>query len=242
MTKQLLILVAGGALVCFVSFSLLNIVGGFHGPPWRHGMVWSGTWDDRAVGPDVTRDLPWTGGDRLDIGYPAEITFTQGPQAKFTVTGPKGLVDVLRMDGDALDTPDDTDDFPFFMHHHSHRRLKITITGPSLHEFHMSGAEKLTLVNFDQDSLILHCSGAADVRGQGKAKRLEAHVSGAGHLDLGDLPIDDAEVSFSGAGDATLDPKTSAEISISGAGHVKLKTKPANLQTHISGFGSVETP
>ncbi|MEI9890041.1 MAG: hypothetical protein WDN45_04830 [Caulobacteraceae bacterium] len=48
-----------------------------------------------------------------------------------------------------------------------------------MHEFHLSGAQKLSLRNFDQDDLEVHISGAGDVEGQGKARRLEAHISGA---------------------------------------------------------------
>jgi hypothetical protein len=230
---------AAGALVCVACFTLLGLMGGLdravRGMPW-HG-AWRGDWRD--AGPQTSRDLPFAGGQRLDIAYPAEITVTQGPQPRFTVTGPKGLIDRLRLEDGVLKSDDEPG---FLFGRHRHGRLRIDIVTPDTREFHLAGAEKLTIRGYDQDSLTLHASGAADVQAQGKARRLEVHVSGAGHFDLGELPVDDAEVAISGAGDATLDPHVSADISISGAGHVKLKTKPANLQTHISGFGSVEQP
>jgi hypothetical protein len=234
MTKTLLILVAAGALISIACFSLLGAMGGFHhfrGPaPWRSVAS--------LDGPTTSRNLPFAGGERLDMSYPAEITMTQGPQPRFTVTGPKGLVDQLSLDGAHLKTPDEGG-FPFAFNR-PHGKLSIDIVSPNTHEFHFSGAEKLSIRNFDQDSLVVHSSGASDVDAQGKAKRLEVHVSGAGEMDLGALAVDQAEVHISGAGDATIDPHVSAEVSISGAGHVKLKTRPANLQTHISGFGSVD--
>lgn len=242
MTKKLLVVVAVGALISMACFTFLSILGfpsKFDGPPWAGG--WRGNWRDdaRDPGPDVSRNLPFTGSERLDIAYPAEITVTQGPQARFTVTGPKDILDELRLDGGDLEGPDGPH---FRWGRHYRGRLRIDIVSPNTHEFHLAGADKLTLRNFDQDSLILHAAGAVDVDGQGKAKRLEAHISGAGHLDLGQLPVDDAEVSISGAGDASLDAHASAEVSISGAGHVALKSRPPRLETHISGFGSVDAP
>ncbi len=232
MVKKLLILVAAGAVVSFACFFVVNLTGGLR-PPWSH----HGSWKDYD-GPETSRTLPFAGAERLDISYPAEITVTQGPQARFTVTGPKDLLDDLSLTDGRLTGPDDG----FHFGHHHHGRLRIDIVSPNTHEFHMSGAEKLTLNNFDQDSLILSASGAADVKGAGRARRLEAHISGAGDLNLGDLPVDEAVISISGAGDAVLDARRSADISISGAGHVRLKTRPASLQTHISGFGSVDAP
>ena len=64
---------------------------------------------------------------------------------------------------------------------------------------------------------------------QGRAKRLETHIAGAGHLDMEQLPVDDAEVSISGAADASLDARNSSEVSISGAGHVQFKCRPVRI-------------
>jgi hypothetical protein len=118
-------------------------------------------------------------------------------------------------------------------------RLRIDIVSPNLHEFHLSGAQELHLNNFNQDSLILHASGAADVRGQGKARRLEAHISGAGDMKLDDLTVDEAEISISGAGDVRADARKSSEVHISGAGNVSLRCRPASVEVHKSGFGDV---
>jgi hypothetical protein len=85
-------------------------------------------------------------------------------------------------------------------------------------------------------------SGAAEVTAAGRARRTDLHISGAGDLNLAQLTMDDATVAISGAGSATLGPKSSADISISGVGGVKLLTRPASLHTHISGAGSITQP
>lgn len=238
MVKKLLVLMAASAIVSVVCFTVLGMMGGFqaiHRGSWG---AWGGWAEDgRDLGPDITRDLAYAGSERLDIGYPAEITYTQGDQPKFTVTGPQRLIDALRLnDGDLT-----TDNGPRFHWNRRHNsRLRIEITAPNLHEFHLSGAQKLTIRNYDQDELRIEGSGAADVDGQGKARRLDAHISGAGNLELTDLSVDDADVSISGAGDASVDARKMAEVSISGAGHVRLKCRPPQVIRHISGFGSVD--
>jgi hypothetical protein len=239
MIRKLLIVAAASGLVSIACFFCVHLMGGLHtnlgdfadGQSWGHSH-WGDRWDE-AAGPDVSKDLPWAGGAEIAIAYPSEVTYTQGPVAKFTVRGPQGLIDRMELEDGRLTGP-----------HHGHhgRKLQITIVSPDTHEFHLSGAQDLKIANYDQDVLILHVSGAADVHGQGKARRLEAHISGAGDLDLGDLPVQDAEVSISGAGDAKLDAKTSADVSISGAGSVRLKSRPPMFRSHISGFGSIDAP
>ena len=155
------------------------------------------------------------------------------------MTGPKAVVEALRLEDGALRGPDR---LSFHFGPHSHRDLKIQIVSPSTHDFHLAGAQRLKLVNFGQDSLTLTSAGAVDIEGQGQAKRLDATLSGASHLALGQLPVEAAVVSIAGAGDAEIDPRASADISISGAGHVGLRTRPPVLHTHVSGMGSVTQP
>jgi len=243
MIKKLLVVFAAAGLISMVCFSLLGILGGFpHSwggpPPWATG-DWDGDWRDhgRDQGAEISRNLPFTGSDQLEISYPAEITVTQGPEARFTVTGPQRLVDQLKLDDGVLSLPYDR---RFRWNRHNEGRLKIDIVSPNTHKFQLAGADKLTLKAFDQDTLILSLAGATAVEGQGKAKRLEAHIAGAGHLDLEQLSVDDAEVAIAGVADAVIDPHVSADISISGAGHVRLHTRPPSVRQHIFGPGSVD--
>jgi hypothetical protein len=249
MIKKLLVVFISAALISMVCFTLLGVMGGFpsnlNGPPWGNGdWGWRGgrhgEWN--PGGPVASRNLTYSGGYQLDINYPAEITVTQGAQPRFTVTGPQGLIDQLTLEDGALSGPHG----PRWNWGWNHapredRRLRIDIVTPDTHEFHLNGTQKLTLHGYDQDSLALYISGAADVGGDGKAKRLNAYISGAGHLDLEQLAVDDAHVSISGAGDASLNARNSADVSISGAGHVEFKCRPeGGLSQHISGFGSVD--
>ncbi len=246
MIKKLLVLMAAGAIVSIACFSVLAMMGGFqaiNNGPWNYG-PW-GDWRGgggrgRDPGPETTRDLAYSGSPRLDIYYPAEITYTQGDQPKFTVTGPQRVLDSLRLENGELTS----DNGPRFRwNRNNNGRLRIEITAPSLHEFHLSGAQRLSLRNYDQDELRIYGSGAANIDGEGKAQRLEVVISGAGHVDLQRLPVDDARVTISGAGDASLDARRSAEPTLSGAGHIDFKCRPpghSSYDDHKSGFGSID--
>jgi hypothetical protein len=244
MIKKLLVVFAAAGLISMACFTFLSILGGFpHGHGWD-GAPWDGgNWNGdrsghgRDAGPEISRNLPFTGSDQLEIHYPAEITVTQGPQARFTVTGPQRLLDQLKLDDGVLSGPYERH---FQWNHGYSGHLKIDIVSPNTHRFQLAGAEKLTLKGYDQDSLILNLAGATDVEGQGKAKRLEAHIAGAGHLDLAQLSVDEAEVSIAGVADADIDPHVSANVSIAGPGHVRLRTRPPSVSSHIFGPGSID--
>jgi hypothetical protein len=237
MIRRLLILVAVGALVSIACFSALSVTGGLRTMFARHdhGKIVIGDED----GPIETRDMPWAGSETLHIDNSAAVvTYIQGPTPKFTVTGPKSRVDQLGLNGDTLTGSD----IRFRFSDNDDGLIHITITSPNTHIFFLSGQENLTLTNYDQDSLTLNVSGASRIKGVGRAKHATIDLSGAGHLDLAAMPIDDLKLDISGAGSATVDPRQSADISISGAGHVGLLTRPSTLHSRIAGIGSVTTP
>jgi hypothetical protein len=248
MIKKLLVVMAASAVIAVACITVLGMIGGFqalNNGPWNWG-PWNDGRDGRDSGPESSRDLAYSGSTRLDIYYPADITYTQGDQPKFTVTGPQYLLDQLRLeDGDLrLDNGPGYRGRPRFRwngRYNGGGRLRIEITAPNLHEFYLSGAQQLHIKNFDQDNLLVQATGAADVQGQGKARRLEARISGAGDLKLEDLTVDDADITISGAGDVQADARKSARVQMSGAGDVHLKCRPASFDPHKSGFGDIST-
>jgi hypothetical protein len=246
MIKKLLVVMAAGVVVSLVCFSVLGMIGGFqalNNGPWNFGPFtdWRNGPDP---GPETTRDLAYAGSTRLNIYYPAEITYTQGDQPKFTVTGPQFLLDQLRLDDGELrlDNGGNYRGRPRFRwngRNNGDGRLRIEITAPNLHEFHLAGAQQLRIKAFNQDTLEVQASGAADVEGQGRARRLEARISGAGDLKFDDLTVDDADITITGAGDVHADARQSSQVHMSGAGDVHLKCRPPHYEDHKSGFGDV---
>lgn len=195
----------------------------------------------------ITRNLNWTGGSRLSIDVPAEVTYVQGAGNTITLTGPQALVEATVIEGDRLMLRKDSGVRKSFSLNWKDgelkvddNALKVTITAPNINDLSLSGAGNLILQNYDQPSLKVGVSGMGDIEGTGRTDSLTVYISGAGDAELGGLTSRDANVSVSGKGDATLFATGNVNVSVSGMGDVTLKTKPASLTSHISGMGKVD--
>jgi Putative auto-transporter adhesin, head GIN domain len=249
MMRVLTMIAVSGFLLCVVCLSAAVAIGGPDaiergvwdwGPDWD--WHWSGGhridhhgWRVREDGAQTTRTLTWTGGDTLDIQAPADVTFTQAPRpASVSVSGPRDAVDDVEIEDGRLRMRD-----PGFWHVGG---LKAVMTAPDVQRFVLSGAGKLDIEGYNRDLLDVDVSGAGDIRANGIAKTLKLEISGAGAADTGGLKNETAEVELSGAGHATIAPTALAKIEISGFGDVNLLTRPAQVESHVSGMGHVHQP
>ncbi|MFT3997795.1 MAG: DUF2807 domain-containing protein [Asticcacaulis sp.] len=200
------------------------------------------------VEPPVTKTLAWTGGERLLVDIPAEVVYTQGATPSVTINGDKLMTDRVRLENGRLflaDGPDvrSTVEFHFSsgnIEAHSNDALKIVITAPSVKDFEIVGSSDLRISAYDQPSLDLRISGSGSAEVSGRAKALKLEISGAGEADLRELTVEDADINISGSGDATIAPTGKVKVDVSGSGNVELATRPAQLDSKISGAGSVE--
>jgi hypothetical protein len=244
MTRTL-VLIAGASFVLAVAcLSGAVALGwnGVHRHGWGHG--WNINFDDDhgqhwirrvesgdAPGSTATREIAWTGGSEFDNDISADVQFTQAPgPAKLVVTGPKDAVDHIVLNGSHLDFQGDGSyDGP----------VKVTLTAPDVRHFGLSGSGDLTIANYAQDDLDIEVSGSGDVTGSGKAKSVKLDISGDSTVDLGALASDSAQAEISGSGKATIAPASAADLHISGDGEIDLKTRPAKLNSDVSGSGKI---
>ncbi|MFI4965842.1 MAG: GIN domain-containing protein [Caulobacterales bacterium] len=243
MIRVLVMIAVTGFLVSVVTLSTAIAIGGpdlltegaMNG--WRGGH-WGWSWSDDDQpwshgdrGAQATRDVAWTGGDTLDLDVPADVTYTQAPGAgKLVISGPqREVANVEVRDGHVR------------FAHHGRRRgdLTIVMTAPAVTRFNLSGSGKLAIEGYDQDKLSVDVSGDADVSATGQAKTLALSISGSGAADFTGLKVADANLDLDGSGDATLAPTGSATINISGSGDVTLLSRPARLESNVSGSGSI---
>jgi hypothetical protein len=182
-------------------------------------------------GPQATREIAWTG-ETLDVEMPAEVRFTQaeGP-AKLIARGPKSALDHLVVEGGHLHfdrTMNDVGD------------VTIELTAPKVTHFGLSGSGKLDIADYRQDTLDLRISGDAEITAKGSAKTVKLDISGSGNANLSDLAADGADVKITGSGQTRVGPKTWAKLDISGSGDVTLIGRPARVESHVSGSGSIQ--
>lgn len=246
MIRTLFMIAAAGFVLSLASFAAAIAIGGpdamargaWGAAPWIGSRHWDGDWDwdhdggdgGSSGGPAVTREIAWSGRDKVEFDVRADVTYTQaaGP-AKLVVTGPQGLIERLTVDGERV----------HFRGRTSYARVKIVMTAPNVTAFEVNGNDRLTIENYDQDRLTLDLSGSPEVTARGRAGELTLDISGSGQAELGELATERAAVDISGSGEATIAPRDRASIDISGSGEVVLLTNPPSLSTDVSGSGSI---
>ena len=192
--------------------------------------------------------LAWPGGNHLDVDLPGDVTYTQGATASVTVSGPKSLVDRVRIDGGRLYMIPGADPAESIHLSIDHGRvdatgpdtqLHVTMTAPSVTSFTVSGDGGLSVHDYNQPALDVTLSGSGAVDVDGHTNTLKLDQAGSGGVDLSSLVAQDADVSLSGSGSAEVHATGKAQIGISGSGTVALTAKPAALTTSIAGSGTV---
>jgi hypothetical protein len=191
--------------------------------------TWHKNHDDE--GPQTTRELAWNAADSLAVDLAAKVDYTQaqGP-AKLTISGPQSAVNDVEVEGGHIRYRDDTD------HDAS---LTITVSAPSVSSFEMDGSGELNIKGYKQDRLMLDLPGDANVTAAGEAKSVRLNIAGSADADLGQVKTRSAKVDITGSGDATVAPTELADIAIAGSGNVTLLTRPASLQSELTGSGRV---
>lgn len=199
--------------------------------------------------PAATRDIAWTGGDRLSVDLPGEVTYVQGATAGVRVTGPKSVVDRVRFqDGRlTLEGDDRGGDRGYIRWSGSGIRawseyddLRIVVTAPAVNTFDIGDDGHLSIRDYDQPTMILRLNGEGDADARGKTERLDLKVYGDGDADLHRLEVTDAVIQSSGDGETRAGPTGKVEVEITGDGDVNLMRRPAQLRQSSSGWGEVE--
>ncbi|MBX9576657.1 MAG: DUF2807 domain-containing protein [Caulobacteraceae bacterium] len=241
MIRNLLIIMGVGLVMAVVGIGGAFAVGGQ--TLIRDGWSWTWNHDGEWVrvshdgrgdrGPEITRTLEWTGGDRLIVDAPVDVVFTQGDVASVTAVGPQGRVDRLRLENGRL-SMDEQVGFGGWRD-----QVRVTITAPGVSAFEVDGSQSLSLRSIDVPTLRLSVSGSGDIDASGQAQSVNVDVSGSGEVDLTALTVADADVTVSGSGEVDVGPTGRATIDISGSGDVDLTRRPASVQSNVSGSGDV---
>ena len=246
MIRTLLIITGAGLVLCIAALSGAAVLGG--NDLARHGWEWTvrGGGEDRTIrferrtpGPSVTRNLSWTGGDRLQISVPGEVVYIQGETPSVVVTGQESLVDRIRLIDGRLEYDADDNTQHVFFGWSDGDRLRITVTAPSVTRFDVESWADLTIRSYDQPTIHLNVQGSGDVDAAGETETATIKISGSGDADLSALRVADAAVDLSGSGDLMVGPSGAARIDISGSGDVELTRRPTNLQQSASGSGEI---
>lgn len=200
------------------------------------------------VSPETVRTIEWTGGERLSVDVPGQVTYIQGDQPGIRITGPKDAVDKVRFsDGRLIMIDDDRSERGYIRWTGTGIRvwseteaLRVEITAPAVRTFEMGEHGRLKIRGYDQPTLDVTINGNGEVEADGRAPQVTVTVNGDGDTDLRRLEVVDAKVDLTGRGDVTVGPTGRADIDISGHGDVTLTRNPAQLNQSITGWGDVD--
>lgn len=248
-----LLIIAGAALVLAIA-SLSGAAGLAARDVDRNGGSWvihdgndviriDSVSGDRS--PPVSRSLAWSGGDRLSVDLPAEVTYVQGPEAGVVITGSQSIIDRVRVENGRVSLADGPNELTIrwrgggLSGWSESDNLKIVVTAPSVTRFDLAGSPSVTIRDYDQPTLSIDISGSGDLTATGKTAALDLDIAGSGEADLSTLVTTDATVGISGSGEARVAPTGTARLSVSGSGDITLTTRPAKLESSVSGSGDI---
>lgn len=106
-------------------------------------------------------------------------------------------------------------------------------------EFEVSGASKVS-GNISANDLEFEVSGASSIELSGTVDDITLEVSGASRVDMTDIPVNDADVSLSGASEATINVGGKLDIKLSGASRLYFYGNPTMGDTEVSGASTIK--
>ena len=200
--------------------------------------------------PIISRQLAWAG-ETLTVDLPIDVTYVQGPVPKVEISGPRDVVDRLRIVDGRIHMTEDEDshqdlyadsltiDRNGIRIHSNADQTRIVVTAPNVSSFKLDGSGDLEIQAYDQPALTLALNGSGDVNAVGKTTGLVVAAAGSGDAELDDLRALNAEIAISGSGNADISASNAVKIAISGSGDVNMNTQPTSETSTISGSGSV---
>ncbi len=102
-----------------------------------------------------------------------------------------------------------------------------------------SGSDNVTVKGLNTGKFSVTMSGSSDVELAGKAKSLEAGISGAGTLDAKNLKTEETGLNISGSGTANVYATEKLKVEIVGVGEVNYYGNPKKIDKQIIGVGNL---
>jgi hypothetical protein len=94
-------------------------------------------------------------------------------------------------------------------------------------------------MELDADEIQSRVSGSGEIDIAGKARKLDASISGSGTVYAYNLKTPDVSVKITGSGDARVYPTVSLYAGITGSGSVYYKGEP-KVDSDVTGSGRVK--
>jgi hypothetical protein len=217
---------------------------------WDHA-----SYREPAVTQPGRMEWAWDGGNKLAVGVPAVVHYSEQGAPRVVITGSDEMLRHVRF-GEGNIVMDNDGGFSW-----NHERLDITVTGAAVNNFIVAGSSKMLLGKLQRDSLSINDSGSGSaeldasvkgdtnliVSGSGKinfgalqAQHLQARISGSGSIQ-GTGHADSLDLNISGSGHFGDIASSRANVTMSGSGQAAIAPHD-EAHVNISGSGTVRMP
>lgn len=187
----------------------------------------------RGSGVAITETREIGSFDELALSGSGNIKVTIGEATPLTITADDNLLPLIetKVEGGRLSIRPTESINPS-------TEIVIVLGTPSLKHIRCSGATKLEVHDVKDEPLKIVVSGASTVHADGKTKRFEVTVSGAGDVYAADLKAEEVAITISGSGNAKVHAENKLKATISGSGNITYSGEPA-IEQVVSGAGTI---
>jgi len=118
--------------------------------------------------------------------------------------------------------------------------IKVTVTMKELEAAEVSGSGNMTLIGVPGGAVKVEISGSGNITAAGVADSVEVNLDGSGNILCGELQAKTAVIRLDGSGNVAVYASQSLDAAIGGSGNVQYGGDPTQLQTSVTGSGSID--
>lgn len=119
--------------------------------------------------------------------------------------------------------------------------VRVNVTVEEVRKVNISGSGSVFLNGLRGGDLDFDISGSGNAVLQGRADDFNVRVSGSGKVDASKLAAEEVKANVSGSGDIAVNAVEAIDATVSGSGSVQYYGRPARVEQHVSGSGSVKS-
>jgi hypothetical protein len=238
MTKKLGWIATIGFAVGFTALLVAFATGGSEAVEWARlqnlgdKTFWKMRCENTAATDGATeRRWAWDGGDAVTIAVPATVRYRGGEGEEVVVRGDAEVLANIKVRNGKIGST--------CTGFGRTEAVEIILPGRIFRELTLAGSGRITLENVKQPELNLSIAGSGTINAQGTVDRMKLNIAGSGDARLAELTMKDLEVNVAGSGDTEAAPTDSAQIKMTGSGNMRLLSRPARIESNITGSGRI---
>ncbi len=162
------------------------------------------------------------------------VTVKIGSPPSLTIETDKNLLPIVK-----TDVSNGTLEIYTDQSYSADRRIKVTVTSPGVGDISASGSNEIHADGLSGEKLRISLNGSNHVEMTGNVSAMSVEMSGSNHLSAQRLITDNANVTVSGSGNATVDARQQIVAEISGSGSISVYGNPKQRSTQVNGAGTI---